>query len=169
MGGSRRKCSRMFKYSRRTYRQKPRGPATTNLATMTTNINDTNTTTTSVWILSPQGWWGSLGWGICDLKNRSICCLCALKGNVKFQPREHLEGTRHQMLRALMKNDMSVKQRAWGRWGSYGVLTHTYFLCVCMYTCMHVCMPARIGQRTTLAATHLFRRQGLSAAWNCVK
>ncbi|XP_026633984.1 uncharacterized LOC110117498 homolog [Microtus ochrogaster] len=50
MGGSRRKCSRMFKYSRRTYRQKPRGPATTNLATMPTNINDT----TSVWILSPQ-------------------------------------------------------------------------------------------------------------------
>ncbi|XP_075803096.1 P3R3URF protein [Microtus pennsylvanicus] len=52
MGGSRRKCSRMFKYSRRTYRQKPRGPgpATTNLATMATN----SSTTTSVWILSPQ-------------------------------------------------------------------------------------------------------------------
>ncbi|KAK7803156.1 hypothetical protein U0070_005703 [Myodes glareolus] len=45
----------MFKYSRRTYRQKPRGPATTDLATMATNINETNnTTTTSVWILSPQ-------------------------------------------------------------------------------------------------------------------
>ncbi|KAM7324494.1 hypothetical protein ACRRTK_016799 [Alexandromys fortis] len=55
MGGSRRKCSRMFKYSRRTYRQKPRGPATTHLATMATNINDTNNAaSTSVWILSPQ-------------------------------------------------------------------------------------------------------------------
>lgn len=25
---------------------------------------------------------GGLGWGICDLKNRSICCLRALKGNL---------------------------------------------------------------------------------------
>ncbi|KAL1777048.1 phosphatidylinositol 3-kinase regulatory subunit gamma isoform X1, partial [Sigmodon hispidus] len=45
-GGSRRRCPRMFKCSRRTYRQKPRSPAATNLATMATNISDTNTPTT---------------------------------------------------------------------------------------------------------------------------
>lgn len=65
-GGPRSRCLRMFKCSRRTYRQKPRAPAATNLATVTTNISDTNNTTTSVWILSPQGQWGSVGWGICD-------------------------------------------------------------------------------------------------------
>ncbi|XP_059110745.1 PIK3R3 upstream open reading frame protein [Peromyscus eremicus] len=54
IGGPRSRCPRMFKCSRRTYRQKPRAPAVTNLATMTTNISDTNNTTTSVWILSPQ-------------------------------------------------------------------------------------------------------------------
>ncbi|XP_051027899.1 PIK3R3 upstream open reading frame protein [Acomys russatus] len=54
MGGSRRRSTRMFKYSRRTYRQKPRGPTATNLNTRSTNSNDTNATATRVWIFSPQ-------------------------------------------------------------------------------------------------------------------
>ncbi|XP_055474462.1 PIK3R3 upstream open reading frame protein [Psammomys obesus] len=54
MGGTRRRSSKMFKCSRRTYRQKPRGPAATNLSTVAANIGDTHTNTTSVWILSPQ-------------------------------------------------------------------------------------------------------------------
>ncbi|XP_029417159.1 PIK3R3 upstream open reading frame protein [Nannospalax galili] len=54
MGGPQRRCPRMFKRSRRTYQQKLRSPFTTSLGTIATNISDTNTTTTSVWILSPQ-------------------------------------------------------------------------------------------------------------------
>nr|XP_045005896.1 PIK3R3 upstream open reading frame protein [Jaculus jaculus] len=52
MGLSRRRVTRMFKCSRRTYRQKPRGPAATTVAT--NNSNTPTDTTTSVWILSPQ-------------------------------------------------------------------------------------------------------------------
>lgn len=54
MGGPRRRCPKMFKCSRRTYRQKPRGPTATDPSSVATNISDTDTTT-SVWILSPQG------------------------------------------------------------------------------------------------------------------
>ncbi|MXQ88254.1 hypothetical protein E5288_WYG017195 [Bos mutus] len=48
----------MFKCSRRRYRQKRQGPAgttvTTNLASVATDINDTQTATTRVLILAPQ-------------------------------------------------------------------------------------------------------------------
>ncbi|XP_073646477.1 P3R3URF protein [Tursiops truncatus] len=48
----------MFKCSRRRYRQKSQGPAATtaatNLATMATDINNTHTATTRVWILPLQ-------------------------------------------------------------------------------------------------------------------
>ncbi|XP_077608264.1 P3R3URF protein [Crocuta crocuta] len=59
MGWPRPRFPKMFKCSRRRYRQKPRGPtpttAATNFATMATGINNTHTvTTTSVWILPPQ-------------------------------------------------------------------------------------------------------------------
>ncbi|XP_021055396.1 PIK3R3 upstream open reading frame protein [Mus pahari] len=53
MGGPRRRCLSMFKCSRRTYRQKPRGPTATSPASVATNISDTDTTT-SVLILSPR-------------------------------------------------------------------------------------------------------------------
>ncbi|KAM5161369.1 P3R3URF protein [Callospermophilus lateralis] len=54
MGWPRPRIPSMFKCSRRRYRQKPQGPAATNLPTMTTEISNTHTATTSVWILSPQ-------------------------------------------------------------------------------------------------------------------
>uniref|UniRef100_A0A8C6F3E4 PIK3R3 upstream open reading frame n=1 Tax=Monodon monoceros TaxID=40151 RepID=A0A8C6F3E4_MONMO len=50
--GPRLRFPRMFKCSRRRYRQKSQGPtattAATNLATMATDINDTHTATTAV-------------------------------------------------------------------------------------------------------------------------
>ncbi|XP_063092464.1 PIK3R3 upstream open reading frame protein [Cavia porcellus] len=46
---------KMFKCSRRRYRQKLQGPAATNVATTSTDISATHTAITSVWILSPQG------------------------------------------------------------------------------------------------------------------
>ncbi|XP_023363618.1 phosphatidylinositol 3-kinase regulatory subunit gamma isoform X5 [Otolemur garnettii] len=49
---------KMFKSSRRRYRQNPQGPigisAANNRATMTTNINNTHAATTRVWILPPR-------------------------------------------------------------------------------------------------------------------
>ncbi|XP_028344002.1 PIK3R3 upstream open reading frame protein [Physeter macrocephalus] len=58
MGWPRLWFPRMFKCSHRRYRQKSQGPAATtaatNLATMATDINDTHTATTRVWILLPQ-------------------------------------------------------------------------------------------------------------------
>lgn len=59
LGWPRPRFPKMFKRSRRTYRQKPQGPAATpaatNPATVATDINNTPTATTSVWILPPQG------------------------------------------------------------------------------------------------------------------
>ncbi|XP_077005925.1 P3R3URF protein [Tamandua tetradactyla] len=53
------KFPKMFKCSRRRYRQKPQSPATTtattNLATRTADVNtNSDTATTSVWVLPPQ-------------------------------------------------------------------------------------------------------------------
>ncbi|XP_026915105.2 PIK3R3 upstream open reading frame protein [Acinonyx jubatus] len=58
MGWPRPRFPRMFKCSRRRYRQKPQGrtptTAATNFATLAPDINNTHTvTTTSVWILPP--------------------------------------------------------------------------------------------------------------------
>nr|XP_045369494.1 PIK3R3 upstream open reading frame protein [Camelus bactrianus] len=58
IGWPRPRFPRMFKCSRRKYRQKPQGPAATttatNLATMATGTNRTHTVTTRVWILPSQ-------------------------------------------------------------------------------------------------------------------
>ncbi|XP_075854032.1 P3R3URF protein [Microcebus murinus] len=58
MGWPRPRFPRMFKRSRRRYPRKPQGPtatsAATNLATMATDINNTRTATTRVWIFPPQ-------------------------------------------------------------------------------------------------------------------
>ncbi|XP_074190761.1 P3R3URF protein [Rhinolophus sinicus] len=58
IGWPRPRFPRMFKCSRRRYRQKPQGPAAitaaTNLDTMARDINNTHTLSTSVWILPPQ-------------------------------------------------------------------------------------------------------------------
>ncbi|XP_048207177.1 PIK3R3 upstream open reading frame protein [Perognathus longimembris pacificus] len=54
MGCPRPRVPKMFKRSYRTYHKKPQAPATTRRATMTTNIRNTRTASTSVWILSPR-------------------------------------------------------------------------------------------------------------------
>uniref|UniRef100_A0A8C9DM19 PIK3R3 upstream open reading frame n=1 Tax=Prolemur simus TaxID=1328070 RepID=A0A8C9DM19_PROSS len=58
MGWPRPRFPRMFKRSRRRYQLKPQGPtatsAATNLATMVTDINNTHTATTRVWIFPSQ-------------------------------------------------------------------------------------------------------------------
>ncbi|XP_034507653.1 PIK3R3 upstream open reading frame protein [Ailuropoda melanoleuca] len=58
LGWPRPRFPRMFKCSRRRYRQKPQGPAATaaatSPATVATDINNTPTATTRVWILPPQ-------------------------------------------------------------------------------------------------------------------
>ncbi|XP_070324324.1 PIK3R3 upstream open reading frame protein [Odocoileus virginianus] len=58
VGWPRPRFPKMFKCSRRRYRQKRQGPAgttvTINLATVATDINDTQTATTRVLILPPQ-------------------------------------------------------------------------------------------------------------------
>lgn len=72
VGWPRPRFPKMFKCSRRRYRQKRQGPAgatvTTNLATVATDINDTQTATTRVLILPPQGGLralsqGGVAWG----------------------------------------------------------------------------------------------------------
>lgn len=59
MGWPRPRIPKMFKCSRRRYRQKPQSPtattAATSLATMARDINNTHHVTTSVWILPLQG------------------------------------------------------------------------------------------------------------------
>ncbi|XDB48342.1 hypothetical protein AB1E18_001927 [Capra hircus] len=59
VGWPRPRFPKMFKCSRRRYRQKRQGPGgttvTTNLANVATDINDTQTATTRVLILPPQG------------------------------------------------------------------------------------------------------------------
>ncbi|CAK6441008.1 unnamed protein product [Pipistrellus nathusii] len=58
MGWPRPRFPKMFKCSRRRYRQKPQSPtattAATNLATMARDINNTHNVTTNVWILPLQ-------------------------------------------------------------------------------------------------------------------
>ncbi|XP_057565635.1 PIK3R3 upstream open reading frame protein [Hippopotamus amphibius kiboko] len=58
VGWPRPRFPRMFKCSRRRYRQKRQGPAATtaatNVATMATDTNNTLTATTRVWILPRQ-------------------------------------------------------------------------------------------------------------------
>ncbi|XP_047645169.1 PIK3R3 upstream open reading frame protein [Phacochoerus africanus] len=58
IGWPRPRFPRMFKCSRRRYRQNPQGPAATTAAThlapVATDINTGHTATTRVWILPPQ-------------------------------------------------------------------------------------------------------------------
>lgn len=45
--------------------------------------------------------------------------------------------------------------------------SHMPIFLVCVHVHMHTCVYAcSVGQRTTLDVMHLFRRQGLSPAWN---
>ncbi|XP_036350394.2 PIK3R3 upstream open reading frame protein [Ochotona princeps] len=54
MGWPRPRFPRMFKCSRRRYRQKFQSSAATGLNPVSTNVSTTHTATTSVWILPPQ-------------------------------------------------------------------------------------------------------------------
>ncbi|KAM5264967.1 P3R3URF protein [Hipposideros larvatus] len=85
MGWPRPRFPKMFKSSRRRYRQKPQGPtattAATNLDTMARDINNTDTVTASVWILPPQGvslnrWWAlqRQKWHLAEHSTQDLAC-----------------------------------------------------------------------------------------------